>query len=259
MSKSNNKIRLAVFKFSSCDGCQLQILNAEDELLRLAQLVDIAYFMEAKRDWNPGPYDVALVEGAVSTPEEEELVKKIRSESKIVIPIGACATAGGIQALRNWANVEEFKKIVYPNPEWISALAKATPISDHVQVDLELRGCPISREQLIFATAQLLKGKRPYIPSYSVCMECKRKGNACVVVAHGVQCLGPVTMDGCGAICPSYDRGCYGCFGPMDQPNPKAMAEYCISMGLSKENIARLFKLFTGYSEKFREVVDEYE
>jgi len=258
MSK-NRKTSLAVFKFSSCDGCQLQILNAENELLELANQVDISYFMEATRRAKPGPYDVALVEGSVSTPHEKELVAEIRKNSKYLIAIGACATAGGIQALRNWSSVESFKKIVYPNPEWIAALEKATPISEHVKVDLELMGCPINKDQLLYVTAQLLRGKKPYLPTYSVCLECKMRGTPCVIVSKKVPCIGPTTMAGCGAICPAYGRGCYGCFGPMDDPNPKALVDYLVSEGIDKGDVIRLFKGFTGYSEKFRKVIDEYE
>ncbi len=253
------KLRIAVYKFASCDGCQLQLLNLEDELLDLVEHVEFAMFYEASSDVKPGPYDVAFIEGAVSTPEEEEIVRKAREESKIVVAIGACATAGGIQALRNWANVEEYKKYVYPNPEWIKALEKAHPISDYIKVDYEIRGCPVSKEQLSFFIRQLLIGKKPTLPVDSVCMECKMKGNVCLMVTKGIPCLGPVTMAGCGAICPSYGRGCYGCYGPMIDPKPRALAQAFVKMmGLSKRDVALLFKSFTGWSKPFREVVDEY-
>lgn len=253
------KLKVAVYKFSSCDGCQLQILNAEDELLELANLVEISYFMEATRRTQPGPYDVTFVEGSVSTPEEEKRIEEIRQNSKILVAIGACATAGGIQALRNWSDVEHFKRVVYPNPEWVAALKTATPISAHVKVDLELMGCPINKDQLLFVIAQLLKGKKPYVPTYSVCLECKARGTPCVVVSKNIPCVGPVTMAGCGALCPSYGRGCYGCFGPMDDPNPKGLIDYFLSQGFDKGDVLRLLRMFTGYSEKFRKAVDEYE
>ena len=258
MSK-DNKIKVAVYKFSSCDGCQLQVLNAEDDLLELANQVEISYFMEATRRAQPGPYDLALVEGSVSTPHEEEVIKKAREDSRLLVAIGACATAGGIQALRNWSDVELFKKIVYPKPEWITALKMATPISQNVKVDLELKGCPINKNQLIYVISQLLKGKRPYIPTYSVCVECKARGTPCVIVARNMPCVGPVTMAGCGALCPFYGRGCYSCFGPMDDPNPKSLIDYLVSQGADKGDVLRLLKMFNGYSEKFRKVVDEYE
>jgi len=258
MSK-DGKVRVAVYKFSSCDGCQLQILNTEDDLLELANQVEISYFMEATRRAQPGPYDLALVEGSVSTPHEEEVIKKAREDSKLLVAIGACATAGGIQALRNWSDVEQFKKIVYPKPEWITVLKTATPISQHVKVDLELMGCPINKNQLIYVISQLLRGKKPYVPTYSVCLECKAKGIPCVIVSKNLPCLGPVTMAGCGALCPSYGRACYGCFGPMDDPNPKSLIDYLVSQGVDKGDVLRSLRMFTGYSEKFRKAVDEYE
>jgi coenzyme F420-reducing hydrogenase gamma subunit len=230
----------------------------EDELLDIAEKVEIAYFVEAKRDNLPGPYDIALVEGSVSTPHQEELIKKVREDSKYVIAIGACATAGGIQALRNWANVEEFKNIVYPKPEWIEALSKSRPISDYIKVDFEVRGCPVSKSQLLWIINQLLRGKTPTIPTSSVCLECKIKGNPCVVVTKGIPCLGPVTMIGCGALCPSYGRGCYGCFGPMDDPKPETLAKHYISKGINMRDVCLLFKGFTGWTEPFRKVVNRY-
>ncbi|HDJ83459.1 MAG TPA: oxidoreductase [Desulfurococcaceae archaeon] len=252
------KLRIAVYKFASCDGCQLQLLNLEEELLDLVKYVEFAMFYEATSDNKPGPYDAAFIEGAVSTPHEEEIVKEARREAEIVVAIGACATAGGIQALRNWASVEEYKKYVYPNPEWIEVLEKARPISDYIKVDYEIRGCPVSKYQLSYFIRQLLIGKRPTLPSDSVCMECKMKGNVCLMVTRDIPCLGPVTMAGCGALCPSFGRGCYGCYGPMIDPKPKALAQALLEKGLSKKDVTLLFKSFTGWSKQFREVVDKY-
>ncbi|MFN8644914.1 MAG: oxidoreductase, partial [Candidatus Binatia bacterium] len=141
--------RLAVVKFASCDGCQLQLLNAEDELLTLTRVVDIAYFPEARRRQRSGPYDVALVEGSITTPADAERLQRLRAESRTLITIGVCATAGGVQALRNWADVEEYKRAVYPHPDWITALATSTPIAAHVPVDYELWGCPVDTDQLL--------------------------------------------------------------------------------------------------------------
>lgn len=256
--KGGKKIKVAVYKFSSCDGCQLQFLNMEDELLLLIDRIEFAYFLEASREVKPGPYDVAFVEGSVSTPHEEELIKEVRKQAKIVVAIGACATAGGIQALRNFGKLEEFKKLVYPNPEWIDALEHARPISDFIKVDYELRGCPVSKERLLSFVKQLLAGRRPVLKRESVCTECKRKGNVCVVVSKGIPCLGPVTQEGCGALCPSFGRGCYGCFGPMIDPKPEALAKRFEELGFSRRDIALQFKTFTGWSEPFRKVVIRY-
>jgi coenzyme F420-reducing hydrogenase gamma subunit len=175
--------KLAVHKFASCDGCQLSLLDCEDELLAIAGAVHIANFLEASREVIDGPYDLTLVEGSVSTAHDAERIQEIRAESKVLIAIGACATAGGIQALRNSRDVEEFTRYVYASPEFIDTLAETTPISDHVKVDLELRGCPISKEQLIETVVAFLNGRAPILPTYSVCMECKRRGNPCVMVS----------------------------------------------------------------------------
>jgi coenzyme F420-reducing hydrogenase gamma subunit len=209
------KPRVAVYKFSSCDGCQLQFLNLEDELLDLAGAIDIAYFLEATRNIQPGPYDLGIVEGSVTTPHEAERIQQIRKDCKTLITIGACATSGGVQALRNFASVQEYAATVYPHPEYLETLATSTPISAHVKVDLELWGCPVNKYQLLEVVSALLAQRRPNLPQYSVCLECKRRGNTCVLVAGSVPCLGPITQAGCGAICPAYNRGCYGCFGPL--------------------------------------------
>ncbi|MBT3712960.1 MAG: oxidoreductase, partial [Anaerolineae bacterium] len=179
---------LAVHKFSSCDGCQLQILNMEDEILDLAEVIDIAYFLEATRATRPGPYTISMVEGSVTTEHEIERIKKIRDESKILISIGTCATAGGIQALRNVADADEYANIVYPNPEYLSYLKTASPISDYVDVDMELWGCPVDKKQLLEVIVALLQNRRPVLLQSSVCMECKQAGTICVLVAEGTPC-----------------------------------------------------------------------
>ncbi|MBV8432424.1 MAG: hypothetical protein JO244_14765, partial [Solirubrobacterales bacterium] len=217
------KPSLAVWKFASCDGCQLSLLDLEDELLALADSLKIAYFLEASRATVAGPYDVSLVEGSVTTPHDAERIREIRRQSRALVTIGACATAGGIQALRNFADVEAFTRVVYASPDYISTLATSTPISAHVPVDFELHGCPINKRQLLEVISAHLNRRRPRVRAHSVCIECKRRGTVCVMVAHGTPCLGPVTHAGCGAICPAYDRGCYGCYGPMETPNPASL------------------------------------
>jgi len=223
--------KLAVWKFASCDGCQLTLLNCEDELLTIVGAVNIAYFPEATRAVVAGPYDVSLVEGSITTPEDAERIHEIRSMSRSLVTIGACATAGGIQALRNFGSVAEFRSIVYAHPEYLSTLDRSTPISAHVNVDFELRGCPVDKNQLLEVLASALQSRKPRIPTYSVCVECKRRGNICVTVANGTPCLGPVTQAGCGALCTSFARGCYGCFGPQDSPNWPASPSACVASG----------------------------
>lgn len=223
MSGNKKKPKLAVWKFASCDGCQLSLLDCEDELLAVADTVQIAHFLEASRATARGPYDLSLVEGSITTPHDAERIREIRKVSKHLVTIGACATAGGIQALRNFQDVSEFVELVYARPEYIETLETSTAIADHVAVDFELHGCPINKVQLLEVIAAFLHGRKPQTPAHSVCIECKRRGTVCVMVAHGTPCLGPVTHAGCGAICPSYHRGCYGCYGPMESPNLGAL------------------------------------
>lgn len=218
-----NKPTIAVYKFSSCDGCQLSILNLEDELLDLVGVVEVAYFLEARSQTLPGPYDIALVEGSVTTPHEAERIQEIRKQAKILVAIGACATSGGIQALRNIANVDELAMNVYEHPEYLHTLPKSTPISENVKVDYELWGCPINKYQLVEVILAMLQKRRPNLPTHSICLDCKRKGVVCVMVAYGIPCLGPGTRTGCGVLCPSNGRGCYGCFGPAPNMDMKTI------------------------------------
>jgi coenzyme F420-reducing hydrogenase gamma subunit len=243
---------LAVWKFASCDGCQLTLLNCEDELLPLEGAITIAYFPEATRGAVDGPYDVSLVEGSITTPADAERIQEIRRMSGVVVTIGACASSGGIQALRNFADIAEFRSIVYAHPDYITTLERSTPIADHVAVDVELRGCPIDKGQLLEVLQSLLAGRRPRLPAYSVCVECKRRGTACVSVAHGTPCLGPVTLAGCGALCPTYARGCYGCFGPQDTANPRSLSAGLARLGMPPRDVMRVFRTFNAGAPLFR-------
>ncbi len=247
------KPKLAVWKFSSCDGCQLSLLDCEDELLALAGAVEIAYFLEASSAPVGGPYDLSLVEGSITTPHDLERIQRVRKASKYLVTIGACATAGGIQALRNFASLDDYLSVVYASPEYVSTLASSTPIGEHIPVDFELRGCPINKRQLVEVISAFLAGRRPAISPASVCLECKRSGNVCVMVAHGTPCLGPVTHAGCGALCPSYNRGCYGCYGPMETPNTASLSRQWITLGASPSTIHRVYQTFNAYAEPFRQ------
>lgn len=261
MNRIATKVRpkLAVFKFASCDGCQLSLLDCEDELLALAGEVQIANFLEASREVIDGPYDVTLVEGSITTAHDAQRIREIRRESRFLVTIGACATAGGIQALRNWKDVDEFVRIVYASPDYIDTLATSTPIRNHVQVDFELRGCPISKAQLVEVLVAFLQGRRPNVPTHSVCIECKRRGTPCVMVTDGTPCLGPVTQAGCGALCPAYDRGCYGCFGPMEAPNTESLARWWRSLGVGDRAISDAFRSYNAYAEPFRKAGDRHD
>ncbi len=244
---------LAVWKFTSCDGCQLSLLDCEDDLLALAGRIRIAHFPEASSALQPGPYDVSLVEGSISTPEEQQRITHIRAQSRILVAIGACASHGGIQALRNFADVDEFASLVYASPQHISTLSTATAISAHVPVDYELRGCPIDRGQLLHTLTAFLTGRKPDIPNTSVCTECKRRGTTCITVAHGIPCLGPVTQAGCGALCPTYHRGCFGCFGPMATPNVGALLPILSVNGMATGDVDRVFATFAAAAPEFAE------
>jgi sulfhydrogenase subunit delta len=254
---AHSRPRVAVAKFASCDGCQLTLLDLEDELLEIVQRFEIADFPEATSRRSPGPYDVVFVEGAISAPEQVEQIVELRRQARFLVAIGACATAGGIQALRNWADHDAFRAAVYEHPEYIESLERATPVSDFVQVDAELRGCPIDKGQLLELLTAVLVGRRPQIRDESVCRECKRAGYVCIEVATGQACLGPVTQSGCGALCPSFGRGCYGCFGPRRNANAKGWSNALLWQGRPPEEVWRIFAGFTAFAEPFRGVVSE--
>ena len=247
------KPRLAVWKFASCDGCQLTLLDCEDELLDIAGEIEIAYFMEATRAKDRGRYDISLVEGSVTTEHDRERILDIRARSRVLLTLGACATAGGIQSLRNFADVRAYTSVVYAHPEYIKTLVNSTAISAHVPVDYELRGCPINKNQLVEVISAYLAGRKPVTPRHSTCIECKLKGNVCVMVAHGTPCLGPVTHAGCGALCPSYARGCYGCFGPKESPNTRSLTHWLAKLGMDEQTLQRVYRTFNADAPEFRD------
>lgn len=248
--------RLAVWKFASCDGCQLSLLDLEDELLALASAVDISNFLEASSRVRPGPYDLSLVEGSITTPHDAERIQAVRRSSRFLVTIGACATAGGIQALRNFAAVDDYLAVVYASPAYIATLATSTPIAAHVKVDFELRGCPINKRQLLEVIGAYLAGRDPGVPAHSVCIECKLAGNPCIMVSQGTPCLGPVTHAGCGALCPSYQRGCFGCYGPAERPNPPALIAQLRLLGQDGPALQRAFRTFNAASPAFQAAGD---
>jgi coenzyme F420-reducing hydrogenase gamma subunit len=243
--------KLAVWKFTSCDGCQLSLLDLEDELLLLTEALEFSYFLEASSAARPGPYDLSLVEGSITTPDDEARILDVRRQSRFLVTIGACATAGGIQALRNFADIREFMANVYARPDYIKTLAQSRPISSYVPVDFELQGCPINKSQLLEVISSFLLGKKPALSHESVCCECKRRGLVCVWVAEGKPCLGPLTHAGCGALCPSYSRGCYGCFGPKENPNVPSLGRAFREHGESPRDILRLLRTFYAAAPAF--------
>jgi coenzyme F420-reducing hydrogenase gamma subunit len=254
-STSDHRPRLGVFKFASCDGCQLSLLDCEDELLQVAERVEIGFFREAIRKELDGNFDLALVEGSISTPEQEAEIRDIRNRSRLLVTLGACASHGGIQGLRNFGAIQTDKAlaIVYASPQYVDTLAQSRPASAYVTVDLELPGCPISKRHLLGVLAQMLDGGRPRIDAHSLCMDCKRRGLVCVLVAQGSPCMGPVTTTGCGVLCPSYDRPCYSCFGPVAQPNTKSLAHRFEQLGVPPGEIRRLFHAFYANESHFQD------
>lgn len=257
--RKTQKKRLGVFKFASCDGCQLSLLSCEDELLELASLIDIAHFLEASSRVEPGPWDISLVEGSISTAADIDRIRNIRQQSKMLITIGACATSGGIQSLRNWADHDEFLAAVYASPQYIDSLATSTPIAEHVMVDFELRGCPIDRSQLLEVLRDVIFDRRPRTPRDSVCVECKRRGTVCVAVARSLPCLGPVTQAGCGAICPAYGRACYGCFGPAAQANCQPLTKQYLSTGTTQTQMLHAYRNVNASANLFQIESDRIE
>jgi sulfhydrogenase subunit delta len=248
--------KVAVYKFSSCDGCQLSILNLEDELLDLAQAVDIAFFLEARSLVKPGPYDIALVEGSISTPHEAERIQEIRRETGYLVALGICATAGGIQSLRNFSHLDDLAWAVYEHPEYLQTLETSTPLSEHVKVDLELWGCPVNKYQVVEVISAFIQNRKPNLPTHSVCLDCKRNGTTCVLVAQGIPCLGPATRTGCGALCPASGRGCYGCFGPAPCAEMDAMVTTLKTLERYPGETYHLLRSFTGYAPAFRQAAD---
>jgi sulfhydrogenase subunit delta len=258
-TRAARRPKLAVWKFASCDGCQLTLLDCEDELLSLAGEVEISHFLEASSATVKGPYDLSLVEGSITTPADAERIRLVRSASRRLVTIGACATAGGIQALRNFADVSEFTSVVYARPEYISTLQHSRPISAHVVVDFELRGCPVDRRQLLEVIGAFLARRRPNVGSHSVCVECKLRGNVCVMVARGAPCLGPVTHAGCGALCPAVDRGCYGCFGPKETVNTSSLTHWFAGHGVPERDIHLVLRTFNAASDDFAKESHAYD
>ena len=243
--------RLAVWKFASCDGCQLSLLDCEDELLAVADALEIASFPEASSAVAAGPYDLSLVEGSITTAHDAERIREVRRQSRHLVTIGACATAGGVQALRNFASIGELVAAVYPSPQYIETLATSTPIAAHVGVDFELRGCPINKTQLLEVIGAFLAGRKPAVAANSVCIECKRRGTVCVMV-QGVPCLGPLIHAGCGALCPAYRRGCYGCYGPMETPNVPALAQRWQALGAPAKRFEHALRSFNAAAQGFQ-------
>lgn len=253
------KPRVAIHKFASCDGCQLAFLNSGEQLITLAQLVDLVHFPEAGPVNPDAKADIAFIEGSITTPHDMDRIKRIRENSQHLITVGACATSGGIQALRNHINTESWSSAIYAKPEYIQTLATSTPVSDHVRVELELWGCPVNTRQVFMAIRDLLSGVKPRIRQEKVCMECKRQQNICVMVTKGLACMGPVTQTGCGAICPRAGRDCYACYGPAENSNTSSLGQRLHGLGLMPVEIARRFQFINNNAVAFRDAGNDWD
>ncbi|HIH98743.1 MAG TPA: NADH:ubiquinone oxidoreductase [Thermoplasmata archaeon] len=240
------KPRVAFFDFASCEGCQLQVINLEESILDLIEIVDVVSFREAMKE-HSDRYDIAFIEGSIARPMDEKRLKRIRSKANVLVALGACACIGGVNALRNQFTEEEVKKKVYGNariggnPYFNVFPLKA--VDEVVKVDYYLHGCPIDRDEFAKVVTALALGKKPEIPNYPVCVECKAKGNVCVF-EEGKFCLGPVTRAGCSARCPSNGSGCEGCRGLLDDPNTDSELEVLQKYGLTLKDALDKFKIF---------------
>lgn len=243
-----SKPRVAIFDFACCEGCQLQIVNLEEEILDLVGAVDVVEWREAISDQSQ-EYDIAIIEGSITRPEDEERIKVIRSRAKVLIALGACATIGGVNKLKNRFDLDDVKQCVYGKdagmPHLATAMTKA--VNEVVPVDFMIHGCPIDRKEFTYIVRSLLIGKKPEIPEWPVCVECKAKGNPCLW-QYGQVCLGPIIRAGCGARCPSSGFRCFGCRGYIDDPNVNAAKDVIERFGLSVDELKGKMILFgTGY------------
>jgi sulfhydrogenase subunit delta len=256
---ANPKPKLAVHKFSSCDGCQLALLNLGEPLLQLPELVDIVHFAEAGPSAPYEKVDISLVEGSVSTPEDIARIQQVRNNSALLVTIGACATSGGLQALANFADRSAWMGAIYSHPEFFDALSTSDSIAHYVKVDYQLQGCPVNSAQVISALRDLLSGITPRVEQHSVCMECKRKGLICTMVSQGEPCMGPVTLAGCGALCPATGRGCYGCYGPAEQVNDASITNRFEQLGLDIPATLRRFRFIANSAPAFKVASEELQ
>ena len=239
------KPKIAFFDFTSCEGCQLNKLNFENELLDMLEFVDIVEFREAMDD-KADEYDIAFIEGSISTPKCVERIHDIRRRSKILVALGSCAVNGGINAIKNLHPAEWVKETVYGDDKYLFPSIPVQPVSAIVKVDYEVRGCPMSAPEYLHVFKSLVTGRKPEKFDYAVCVECKLKENECVL-DRGMFCLGPITRAGCGAICPSNGQYCTGCRGIVDNVNEKGAVDMLKKRGLSTHEAMKRMNMFCAY------------
>ena len=241
------KPRVAFFDFASCEGCQLQVVNLEEDLLKVLAVVDIASFREATKD-HSDDYDIAFVEGSITRPADESRLKGIRSNAKVLVALGSCAALGGINCLKNFQPQEDVRKFVYGDKAFQYDTYPARPLKAVVPVNFEIPGCPVNRGEFATVVKDLLLGKKPRIPNYPVCVECKMAENICVF-EKGMTCMGPVTRAGCSACCVLEGSFCWGCRGLVDDPNVDSEREILAKHGLSVQDVLGRFRLYSGFTE----------
>ncbi|MBK6898356.1 MAG: NADH:ubiquinone oxidoreductase [bacterium] len=237
-----NKPRVGIFDFTGCEGCELNQLNFEDQLLDILEHVEIVEWREAM-DGRSEELDIAFVEGALSTPDCIKRIHEIRRKSKVLVALGACAVQGGINALKNIRPIEQVREEVYGQDKYLFPTLPALPLSAVVKVDVNVRGCPMTQLEFLKVFTALVMGKAPIEPGNSVCTECKLKDNECVY-EKGMICLGPVTRAGCDAQCPTFGQYCTGCRGLVPEPNVEAMQEILVAHGLSMDDARKKLQLF---------------
>jgi len=236
------KPRVAFFSLACCEGCQLQVLNCEEELLDLLNIIDIVKFREAMTE-SSDDYDIAFIEGTVTRPYDAERVKKIRERAKVLVALGACAATGGVNMIKNSQDLEDVRKYVYGKKWQVHDTYAARPLEAVVKVDYSIHGCPIDRQDFLEIVKSLVLGRTPNSPKYAVCVECRLKENVCVL-DKDMPCLGPVTRAGCDALCPSMGNSCEGCRGLVENPNVEATKDFLADKGLAVDDILRQFSLF---------------
>jgi coenzyme F420-reducing hydrogenase gamma subunit len=242
---TGKKVRVAFFDFTGCEGCQLAKVSMENEILGILRHVDIVNFREAMTEasWD---FDVAFIEGSISSTACVERIHKIRRQAKALVAFGSCSSIAGINAIRTGQDFDDVRREVYGEHRYNFASLPALPVDQVVKVDAYIYGCPPNPADVARFLTQFLAGKVPDAVKYPVCIDCKLKENECLMQS-GVPCMGPVTRAGCGAWCPSNGQFCYGCRGLVPEANKNAMKEVLDRHRLSVQEIVNKFKLYSGY------------
>jgi coenzyme F420-reducing hydrogenase gamma subunit len=232
--------RIAVFDFTDCEGCELQLTNKEETLVDFLKLVDVVNFREASTA-KSDDYDIAFIEGSVSRADEVKRLEHIRSHAKIVVAMGACAISGGVHKLKNAYNLDEANREVYGDKPQETLPVRA--VKDVIKVDFEIPGCPVNKAEIERILQHLLLDLPYHYPAYPVCVECKRRFTTCMF-ERGALCLGSISKAGCNAPCPAGGLGCWGCRGPAADPNYDEFLSLARARGFSDREISERLSFF---------------